>query len=55
MDEAIQAKFDEKIKELVTTSKKKGFAEYICLDNSTHVQQVSHKCFRRSKSNTCET
>jgi len=28
MDEAIQAKFDEKIKELVTTSKKKGFAEY---------------------------
>jgi len=28
MDEAIQAKFDEKIKDLVTSSKKKGFAEY---------------------------
>ena len=28
MDEAIQAKFDEKIKELVTSSKKKGYAEY---------------------------
>ena len=28
MDEATQVKFDEKIKELITASKKKGFAEY---------------------------